>query len=89
VSKLDKLVEKLLSGRSDANVAFDDLRYVLLRLGFVERVHGSHHVYRNPELPGANLVLQPDGKDAKPYQVAQVRAMLLELASRGDDDGSV
>ena len=82
MSRFDKLIEKLLRGTSDANFAFNDLRYVVLRLGFEERIHGSHHVYRSPEIPALKLVLQPDGKDAKPYQVAQVREAVWALNSR-------
>ncbi|HEX6748690.1 MAG TPA: type II toxin-antitoxin system HicA family toxin [Longimicrobium sp.] len=88
MSKLDKLIEKLLSGTSDANFSFSELRYILLHLGFDERIHGSHHVYRNAERPSVRAVLQPDGKNAKPYQVAQVRDAVLELNS-GGADGSV
>jgi hypothetical protein len=85
VSKYEKLVEKLLGRDSDANFTFSELRYILQHLGFVERVHGSHHVYRSAGLPGVNLVLQPDGKDAKPYQVAQVRRAVLMHQSGGAD----
>jgi predicted RNA binding protein YcfA (HicA-like mRNA interferase family) len=46
MSKFDKLRGKILDGKSDANVNFDDLRNLLLSLGFVERVKGGHHSYR-------------------------------------------
>ena len=42
----DDLRQSILSGRSDANIRFDDLRLFLSRLGFVERVRGSHHIFR-------------------------------------------
>ena len=87
MSRFDKLVEKLLRGTSDANFAFDDLRYVLLRLGFDERIHGSHHVYRRRTVPPVRVVLQPDGKNAKPYQVAQARYKVRALIAREKDDG--
>jgi predicted RNA binding protein YcfA (HicA-like mRNA interferase family) len=79
VSRLAKLLEKLLSGTADASFAFDDLRHVLLRLGFDERIHGSHHVYRCRGARTVRVVLQPSGKDAKPYQVKQVRDALRKL----------
>ena len=45
VSRLNKLYEKLMSGESDANFSFDDLRYLLQRLGFTfRRTKGSHLV---------------------------------------------
>lgn len=34
MSRFDKLVLKLLRGASDAGFAFDDLRYILEKLGF-------------------------------------------------------
>ena len=65
------LWERILSGRSDANIRFDDLRRFLLRLGFVERVRGSHHILRR-EGVRERITLQRDGSQAKPYQVRQV-----------------
>jgi hypothetical protein len=45
MSQTDKIREKILLGSSDANIAFDDLRRLLLSLGFSERVKGSHFIY--------------------------------------------
>lgn len=45
MSKIQKLFAKVLGGRSDANLAFEDLRTLLLHLGFQERTRGSHHVF--------------------------------------------
>ena len=39
-----KLLQKTLGGHSDTNVRFNELRRLLKKLGFVERVRGSHHV---------------------------------------------
>jgi hypothetical protein len=36
MGKHDKLIEKILRGTSDANIAFDDIRGLLIRLGFDE-----------------------------------------------------
>ena len=38
MSKLEKLLRKVLGGRSDANLAFEDLRVLLLHLDFQVRV---------------------------------------------------
>lgn len=46
MSKFDKLRQKILEGKSDANINFEDLRNLMLALGFVERIKGSHHSYR-------------------------------------------
>ena len=70
------LRQRILSGRSDANMRFDDLRQFLLRLGFVERVKGSHHVFWREGIR-EQLNIQRDGSHAKPYQVRQVRQAML------------
>jgi predicted RNA binding protein YcfA (HicA-like mRNA interferase family) len=76
MGKNDKLVRKILSGSSDANIDFDELRYLLKRLGFEERIKGSHHVFRKPGVE-EKINLQRDADKAKPYQVRQVRSMLV------------
>ncbi len=64
----NRLRLRILSGRSDANIRFDELRRFLLRLGFDERIRGSHHIFRKQGV--RELVnLQRDGSQAKPYQV--------------------
>lgn len=75
MSKFEKVRQKILEGRSDANIGFEDLRNLLLNLGFVERIKGSHHSYRKDgvfEKPN----LQGDGSKAKSYQVRQIREIL-------------
>ena len=68
MSKYKKLIDKLLRGQADADIVFDDLRHLLFRLGFEERVRGSHHIFRKPGIE-ERLNLQREGKNAKPYQV--------------------
>ena len=50
MSKLQKILNKILSGLSDKNISFDDLRNLLLNLGFEERIKGSHHILRTKKL---------------------------------------
>lgn len=76
MGKYEKLLQQLLSGRSDANVAFGELRQLLLRLGFSERIRGDHHIYFREGVEEI-LNLQPRGGMAKPYQVKQVRQVIL------------
>lgn len=68
--------QDILSGQSDANIRFDDLCSFMLRLGFVERVRGSHHIFRKAGVR-ERLNIQRDGSHAKPYQVRQVRQAIL------------
>ena len=44
MSRYKQLLQKILGGRSDANIRFGDLRGLLRNLGFAERVQGSHHI---------------------------------------------
>jgi hypothetical protein len=76
MSKYEKLRQKILQGRSDANVPFVDLCKLLNRLGFEERISGSHHIFRKAGIE-EHPNLQRDNGKTKAYQVRQVRALLL------------
>ena len=70
-------MQRILSGRADANIRFSNLCALLRRLGFDERIRGSHHVFVRDGLDEI-LNLQPIGSDAKVYQVRQVRLLILK-----------
>ena len=73
-----KTLDKILSGLSDKNIRFQDLRKLLSDLGFSERIKGDHHIlYKEGVEEIANLQPPGDGK-AKAYQVKQVRAIILK-----------
>ena len=78
MSKAEKLAARSLRGRSDKNFAFDDLCYVLERAGFQSRSgRGSHRIYYKDGV--VEIVnIQPRNAKAKPYQVKQVRELLLK-----------
>jgi len=84
MGKHDKLLSKILRGTSDANIAFDDHRSLLLWMGFQERIRGSHHLYRKEGI-NEKVNLQKDGSKAKPYQVRQVREILLKYQLADDE----
>lgn len=77
MGKYQKLVVKILSGESDTNILFDDLCQLLLRLGFEERICGSHHLFRKQGII-EKINLQKDGSQAKAYQVQQVRLVIVK-----------
>jgi len=83
VSRYGKLLFQILRGAADANVAFDDLCALLNRVGFEERVRGSHHLFRKQGVI-EKINLQRDGSKAKVYQVRQVRVVLLKYKLGGD-----
>ena len=76
MSKHAKLLERILLGTSDANIPFDGLCHLLHRLGFQKRVRGSHHIFYRDSIEEI-LNLQPRGANSKPYQVKQVREVIL------------
>jgi hypothetical protein len=76
VGKYEELLLRILGGKADANIRFDDLRQLLTRMGFELRTRGSHHIFRKAGIED-KINIQRDGNLAKPYQVRQVRAVLL------------
>lgn len=77
MGKYTKLKQKILAGGSDTNVEFSGLCQLLLGLGFEERIRASHHIFTRGGVEEI-LNLQPKGSKAKPYQVKQVRAILVK-----------
>lgn len=45
-----KVLEKILSGLSDKNIRFEDLRKLTLSFGFQERIKGDHYIFTKPEV---------------------------------------
>jgi hypothetical protein len=76
VGRQAKLVQRILSGRSDANIRFSDLISLLPQFGFAERTKGDHHTFTMNGVEEI-LNLQPKGAMAKAYQVKQVRQVIV------------
>jgi len=75
--KPTKLYSLLLQS-TNRSVAFRDLVTMVEAFGFVHaRTKGSHHSYTHPACPRP-LVLQPQGKDAKRYQIREFLDMIEE-----------
>ena len=77
---MDKgILEKVLSGLSDKNIRFGELRRLILSLGFDERVKGDHHIFSKADITEImNLQPSKDGK-AKAYQIKEVLLALEKL----------
>ena len=84
MSKHARLLEKILLGTADANIPFEGLCALLRRLGFAMRVRGSHHIFHMEGVEEI-LNLQPKGASAKPYQVKQVRHVILRYKLAGTE----
>ena len=77
MSNRERLLGQICSGKGDANIAFEDLCNLLLHFGFEFRIRGSHHLFRKAGI-AEKINLQRDGNKAKPYQVRQVRNVILK-----------
>ena len=77
MSKFEKLLTKVLRGTSDTNIGFDELVSLLGRLGFQLRIKGSHHIFYKENIAEIINIQGMSGK-AKPYQVKQVRTIILK-----------
>jgi predicted RNA binding protein YcfA (HicA-like mRNA interferase family) len=69
--------EAVATGRG--TIEFRDFERLLGALGFrLNRTSGSHRIYVHPRVPRPFSV-QRSGRDAKPYQVRQLRDMIREF----------
>jgi len=84
VARYDELLSRILGGASDANIPFSQLRHLLRRLGFSERIRGDHHIFTKNGVEEI-INLQPQGNKAKPYQVKQVRVVIVKYHLSGED----
>ena len=83
MSQHKKTLLAVMSGTQDANIQFQDLQSLLQRLGFQCRIRGDHYIYTKD---GAEEIvnLQPKNGKAKPYQVKQVRQIVLKYRLGGE-----
>ena len=83
MSQYEKLLLSIMSGTKDKSILFADLRTVLDRLGFQCRIKGDHFIYTKDGVDEI-INIQPVGSKAKPYQVKQVRNIILKYQLGGD-----
>ena len=84
MSRHERLVRTILRGRSDANIRFSALCALMRYPGFQERVRGSHHLFDKEGIVEIVNLQSHDGH-AKPYQVRQVRRLILKYKLGADD----
>ncbi len=77
MGKYDKLLLKVLSGTSDSNIQFSELCQLLYRLDFKVRIKGDHHILSKRGIDEI-INIQPKEGKAKPYQVRQIRNLVLK-----------
>jgi predicted RNA binding protein YcfA (HicA-like mRNA interferase family) len=77
MTKPSKLYAQLLVNPV-AIISFRDLEALFAAFGFAERKgKGSHRHFKHAKVP-AILAIQPRGKDAVPYQVKRLLAVVKE-----------
>ncbi|OIQ83806.1 YcfA-like protein [mine drainage metagenome] len=77
MGKLENTMAAILRGASDSSIGFSDLRNLLESLGFEVRIKGDHFIYNKAGV--AEIInIQPMGSKAKPYQVKQIRNLILK-----------
>jgi len=72
-----KLYDRIVGGRSDANIPFEQTVNMLKSLGFEERIRGSHHVFTREGIEEIIDIQEVSG-ECKPYQVKQMRKVLTK-----------
>lgn len=77
MATLEKLFYSIMSGTQDRNIKFSDMQKILEVLGFQCRIKGDHFIYWRDGIDEI-INIQPDGNKAKPYQVKQVRNIILK-----------
>ena len=77
MATIEKLMQSIMSGTQDRNIKFTDLQKILDVLGFQCRIKGDHFIYWKDVIEEL-INIQPDGNKAKPYQVKQIRGIILK-----------
>lgn len=83
MSQEQKILLSVLRGTQDANIPFLGFQSLLERLGFQCRIRGDHFIYTKDGIEEI-INIQPNGNKAKPYQVKQVRNLIIKYQLGGD-----
>ena len=83
MSQFQKILLAVLSGTRDSNIQFADLQSVLTRLGFQCRIRGDHFIYTKDGVEEIINIQPTANHKAKPYQVKQVRNVILRYQLGG------
>ena len=86
MSSRQGLLQQILARRTGANIRFADLRRMLLRLGFDERISGSHHIFSKSGI-FEKINIQPNRGQVKAYQLQQIRKV-VEKYGLNEEHGS-
>lgn len=71
--------------KNDKNISFRDLQHLLKHLVFRERIRGDHFIYTKIDVV-EKINIQSNGTQAKPYQVKQVRNIIVKYGLGGNEN---
>lgn len=82
MTRFDKLYKQIII-EGKTNISFSDIQFFVEKLGFRCRIKGDHFVYT---IDGLDVMinLQPSNKDAKPYQVKQIKKIVEKYKLGGE-----
>jgi predicted RNA binding protein YcfA (HicA-like mRNA interferase family) len=72
-----RTLARILDGRADASITFSELCSLFVHLGFQSRSRGSHRIFWKDGIEEL-INLQASDGNAKPYQVKQIRRVILK-----------
>ena len=73
----EKIFQEIMCGSKDKSIRFSELQKLLEFLGFQCRIKGDHFIYYKNGVDEI-INIQPDGNKAKPYQVKQIRNLIIK-----------
>jgi predicted RNA binding protein YcfA (HicA-like mRNA interferase family) len=84
MTRIAKLYDQLVLNRKQ--LSFAEFQRLIEAFGYrLDRIKGSHHTYRHPGI-GQRMQIQPNGKEAKDYQVEQFLAIVRHRGLSLDKD---
>lgn len=88
MSQTDKLVSRLVDREQYKNLTFEELRRLLKRCGFQERIGGADYIFTHPNLPRTVMLPKPHGGETRvkfPY-IRRVREALQDVGCINSDE---
>ncbi len=85
MDKHEKLLKKILDGKSDNNIKFIELCNMLEAYDIsLDRIRGDHYIFVD-DIMKRIVDIQPDKRDrskAKAYQIKQIRKLFMDKEGR-------
>ena len=78
-----KILILILSGTQDKNNEFSDILYLLDYLGFKSRIKGSHFIFYKSGIEEIINIQSTENNKSKPYQVKQIRNIIIKYKLGG------